>query len=178
MSMFAARQLVRRAPEAVRTYAAVSRTVSVPQPQEESLETAPPPIPMSNAPQYNPDVEPALHAMGYPALSSASRQLRSPKGWWDNQERVNFGEPVPENDDIQSMWAPDVHKIKPSSAVAQLLLMFGAVGAFAFGVYEFRAQPHALPRAYPHDGLVQALSGTSDPQYAARTEAENTVDDE
>lgn len=88
------------------------------------------------------------------------------------------------------MWAPDVHKIKPSSALSQLLLMFGAVGVFAFGVYEMRAQPHAvstaeslpardltpdagrktmhtqLPRAYPHDGLVQALSGTEDSQYA------------
>ena len=90
------------------------------------------------------------------------------------------------------MWAPDVHKIKPSSALSQLLLMFGAVGLFAFGVYEMRAQPHAvsfpfsppsfgtgagtdpippflarqLPRAYPHDGIVQALSGTSDSQYA------------
>jgi NADH dehydrogenase (ubiquinone) 1 beta subcomplex subunit 8 len=110
--------------------------------------------------------------VGYPALSSASRQLRNPKGWWDNQERVNFGEPVrtvpyrstpsrvgdthpltsprrqlekvPENDDIQSMWAPDVHAIKPSSALSQLLLMFGAVGLFAFGVYEMRAQPHAV----------------------------------
>lgn len=117
--------------------------------------------------------------MGYPALSSASRQLRNPKGWWDNQERVNFGEPVrpiplfglstrstrhpdplplqvPENDDIQSMWAPDVHKIKPSSALSQLLLMFGAVGLFAFGVYEMRAQPHAVSQV----ALLLSLSGT------------------
>ncbi|KWU44201.1 hypothetical protein RHOSPDRAFT_34214 [Rhodotorula sp. JG-1b] len=176
--MLASRQLVRVAAPSIRAYATVKRTTNVAPPAEESMETAPPPIPMSSAPLYNPDAEPALHAMGYPALSSASRQLRNPKGWWDNQERVNFGEPVPENDDIQSMWAPDVHKIKPSSALSQLLLMFGAVGLFAFGVYEMRAQPHALPRAYPHDGIVQALSGTSDSQYAARTEAENAVEDE
>ncbi|BGP54324.1 hypothetical protein JCM8202_000756 [Rhodotorula sphaerocarpa] len=176
--MLARQQLVRLAAPAQRAYAtAVRRTNAQPEP-EESLETAPPPIPASTAPQYNPDHEPALHAMGYPALSGASRQLRNPKGWWDNQERVNFGEPVPENDDIQSMWAPDVHKIRPSSALTQLLMAFGGVGLFSFFVYEMRAPAPALPRAYPHDGLVQALSGTEDSQYAARTEAENAVEEE
>ena len=33
------------------------------------------------------------------------------------------------------MWAPDVHKVRPSSAVAQLVTMFGLVGLFSVGVY-------------------------------------------
>lgn len=60
------------------------------------------------------------------------------------------------------MWAPDVHKVKPSSALLQLVAMFGAVGLFAAGVYEMRALAPMLPRAYPHDGLVKELSGQTD----------------
>ncbi|GAA5978958.1 hypothetical protein JCM21900_001325, partial [Sporobolomyces salmonicolor] len=121
----------RRAVPALRTYATSSPA------------TSPPPYPAVKTGTYDPDEEPALAAMGYPKLSGQSRQLRDPRGWWDMQERVNFGEPVPENDDIQSMWAPDVHTIKPSSALAQLLTMFGAVGVFAFGVSQIAAPPPA-----------------------------------
>ncbi|BGP46624.1 hypothetical protein JCM10450v2_002471 [Rhodotorula kratochvilovae] len=152
--------------------AALARTYATAAP-----DAAPPPVPLSKAPLYDQDREPALAAMGYPELSRDSRQLRSPRGWWDNQERVRFGEPVPENDDIQSMWAPDVHAVKPSSALTQLLLAFGAVGLFALGVYEIRGPAPMLPRAYPHDGLVKELSGTSDASFAARTEAENQVEE-
>lgn len=74
-------------------------------------------------------------------------------------------------------------------------MAFGGVGLFSFFVYEMRAPAPAvsplsppsltvrrptlltslrtvtsqLPRAYPHDGLVQALSGTEDSQYAVRS---------
>ncbi|GAA5997213.1 hypothetical protein JCM5350_004173 [Sporobolomyces pararoseus] len=140
--------------------------------------TSPPPYPAVKSQLYDPDQEPALADLGYPKLSRDSRQLRNPRGWWDTQERINFGEPVPENDDIQSMWAPDVHKVKPSSALTQLLTMFGALAVFSYGVYHIAAPAPALPRSYPHDGLVQALSGTDDEQYAARTDAANVVEEE
>ncbi|GAA6051491.1 hypothetical protein JCM3770_004559 [Rhodotorula araucariae] len=166
--MLARTALRRVSPSLVRAYATSSAAPDV----------APPPVPLNKAPLYDPDREPALAALGYPELSRDSRQLRPARGWWDNQERVQFGEPVPENDDIQSMWAPDVHAVKPSSALGQLLFMFGAVGLFALGVYEIRAPAPMLPRAYPNDGLVKELSGTDDPSFAARTEAENQVDDE
>ncbi|GAA5856297.1 hypothetical protein JCM9279_006412 [Rhodotorula babjevae] len=157
-----ARTALRRA-AALRTYATAAATPDV----------SPPPIPANKAPLYDPDREPALAQIGYPELSRDSRQLRSPKGWWDNQERIQFGEPLPENDDIQSMWAPDVHKVKPASALAQLVAMFGAVALFALGVYEVRASAPMLPRAYPYDGLSKELGGSP-----ARTEAENAVEDE
>lgn len=51
---------------------------------------------------------------------------------------------VPENDDIQSMWAPDVHKVKPFSAFTQLVLAFSAVGTFAGFVYFIQAPPPAV----------------------------------
>lgn len=77
-----ARTALRRA-AALRTYA----TAAAP-------DASPPPIPATKAPMYDPDREPALAQIGYPELSRDSRQLRSPKGWWDNQERIQFGEPV------------------------------------------------------------------------------------
>ncbi|GAA5821331.1 hypothetical protein JCM10212_006782, partial [Sporobolomyces blumeae] len=119
--------------------------------------TSPPPYPAVKSASYDPDLEPALADLAYPKLSSQSRQLRNPRGWWDTQERINFGEPVPENDDIQSMWAPDVHKVKPSSAFAQLMTMFGALAVFSYGVYNIAAPAPALPRAYPYDGLSKEL---------------------
>ncbi|GAA5892798.1 hypothetical protein JCM5296_006009 [Sporobolomyces johnsonii] len=126
------RLATRRAIPAIRTYATSSPA------------TAPPPYPAVKTSTYDPDEEPALAAMGYPKLPEQSRQLRSPRGWWDNQERVNFGEPVPENDDVLGMWAPDRHAVKPSSALAQLLAMFGAVAVFSFGVYQITAPPPAV----------------------------------
>lgn len=170
----------------------------------------PPPVP-AGTPSYDPSLDPQLAGLNYPQLSTESRQARSPRGWWDQQERVNFGEPVslrtfvsscregqlmrraqvPENDDIQSMWAPDIHKVKPLSAVMQLLTAFALVGVFAGGVYMIRAPapavrpfpigwerlkdadelvpPAQLPRAYPYDGLVKELSGTEDALYAVRS---------
>jgi NADH dehydrogenase (ubiquinone) 1 beta subcomplex subunit 8 len=56
--------------------------------------TSPPPYPAVKSGLYDPDQEPALADLGYPKLSRDSRQLRSPRGWWDTQERINFGEPV------------------------------------------------------------------------------------
>ncbi|BGP14294.1 hypothetical protein JCM10213_007733 [Rhodosporidiobolus nylandii] len=137
--------------------------------------TAPPPIPLVKSATYDPEVEPALADMGYPKLYRESRQLRPARGWDDMQERRNFGEPTPENEDLQSLWAPDVHAVKPSSALSQLLLMFGVVGVFALGVEQIRARPHALPRGYPNNGLVREMSGTDDEQYAVRKQEDNEI---
>jgi len=51
---------------------------------------------------------------------------------------------VPENDDVQSMWAPDVHKVRPSSALAQLATMLSLVGIFSVGVYFSGWEPKAV----------------------------------
>ena len=41
---------------------------------------------------YNED--PQLAGLGFPKIKEVNRQERNPLGWWDNQERTNFGEPV------------------------------------------------------------------------------------
>ncbi|SCZ98916.1 BZ3500_MvSof-1268-A1-R1_Chr3-1g05706 [Microbotryum saponariae] len=118
--------------------------------------------------RYDPEEDPQLADMGYPKLYTTSRQLRSPRGWWDNQERINFGEPA-KNDDIQSMWAPDVHSIKPSSALLQLATMFGVLGLFAGTVYFLRPAPPAMPRTYPTDPSERAIH--------ARPDSANEIED-
>lgn len=52
------------------------------------------PVPPTSAPLHNPEFDPQLAGMAYPNLSTDSRQLRSPRGWWDSQERITFGEAV------------------------------------------------------------------------------------
>lgn len=51
-------------------------------------------FPLPTHAKYDPELDPQLAGLDYPLLSSASRQLRSPKGYWDSQERANFDEPV------------------------------------------------------------------------------------
>lgn len=55
----------------------------------------PPLVPFpAGTPMHDPELDPQLAAMGYPKLTEDSRQLRCPRGWWDRQDRVNFGEAV------------------------------------------------------------------------------------
>lgn len=53
-----------------------------------------------------------------------------------------------ESDDILSMWAPDVHKVAPSSALFQLILAGAGVALFSGGVYLIKASPPGVPREY------------------------------
>ncbi|BGP23247.1 NADH dehydrogenase (ubiquinone) 1 beta subcomplex 8 [Rhodotorula toruloides] len=163
-----ARSLLRRSAATLsRSYATHAPEGLPPVPKSAAIETS----------EYDLVEEPALAGMKYPKMYEDSRQLRNPLHYWDKQERVNFGEPVPLNDDLQSVWAPDYHKIAPSSALLQLGIAFSLIGLFAFAVAETRPDAPALPRAFPYDGLVKELSGTDDPQFAVRTDAENQVDE-
>merc|ERR1712093_555956 len=111
--------------------------------------------------------DPQLAGLGYPQLPQVSRQLRPAKaGWWDEQERINFGETLPESDDTLSMWAPDVHKIPASKAAFHLSVAAGCIALFASLVYVATPERPGIKRTYPYDGLVKELSGTDDQQYA------------
>lgn len=120
----------------------------------------------------------------YPDLPFVSLQQRkySPK-WWDTQEKRNFGETVSasptlhrcgsvadvvafgsgfqlhEQDDVLSVWAPDVHAVPASSALRQLIVAIGVVGVFGSIVYAATPEKPALPRTYPRDGLAAELGG-------------------
>ncbi|KAI3480074.1 hypothetical protein L1887_57851 [Cichorium endivia] len=96
----------------------------------------------------------------YPDLPFVSLQQRkySPK-WWDTQEKRNFGETLHEQDDVLSVWAPDVHAVPASSALRQFIVAIGVVGVFGSIVYAATPEKPALPRTYPRDGLAAELGG-------------------
>ncbi|KAK4058310.1 hypothetical protein OIO90_000467 [Microbotryomycetes sp. JL221] len=139
--------------------------------QAPSTSHTPPVNPPAPSGSYDPELDPQLADMAYPKVYTESRQLRNPRGWWDTQERIQFGEPVPESDDVQSMWAPDVHKVKPSSAFAQLVTVFLTVAGFGYLVTVTSPFAPALPRGYAEDDASLAAVG-------ARKLSENEVADE
>ncbi|TKY89607.1 hypothetical protein EX895_001392 [Sporisorium graminicola] len=112
----------------------------------------------------------------YPDLPFVSNQQRkySPK-WWDPQEKRNFGETPHEQDDVLSVWAPDVHAVPASSALRQFLIAIGVVVLFGSTVYAATPEKPALPRTYPREGLATELGGE---QVAAPKEGAFSADAE
>ncbi|KAJ1023148.1 hypothetical protein NDA16_003301 [Ustilago loliicola] len=118
----------------------------------------------------------------YPDLPFVSQQQRkySPK-WWDPQEKRNFGETPHEQDDVLSVWAPDVHAVPASSALRQFLVAIGVVVLFGSTVYAATPEKPALPRTYPRDGLATELGGeqvAAPKEGAFSGDAEDDEDDE
>ncbi|CEG74814.1 hypothetical protein RMATCC62417_09961 [Rhizopus microsporus] len=91
----------------------------------------------------------------YPNLPRYSAQARGPHGWWDPQDKRNFGETLHEEDEIMGVWAPDLHEYSPRKALAQLAFFFGVVGAVAGLVYKTYPESPAAKRTYPYDGLKE-----------------------
>ncbi|GBE87986.1 Ndufb8, NADH dehydrogenase 19kDa subunit [Sparassis latifolia] len=103
------------------------------------------------------DEDPQL--AGYPQLPYISRQLLPPKGWEDPQMRRNFGDTLHEEEEVLSMWGPDVSPLPPKTALRQFTI--ATLGFVTFGVvvnYLVPARP-AVPREYPYSGLVKELGG-------------------
>ncbi|KZT29751.1 hypothetical protein NEOLEDRAFT_1084521 [Neolentinus lepideus HHB14362 ss-1] len=106
----------------------------------------------------NPEMDdPQLN--GYPRLPYVSRQYLPPKGWDDPQMRRNFGDTMHEQEEILSMWGPDIPVVPPQTA----LLHFGlaVLGFVGIGVICVALTPDipALRRQYPYDGLKKELGG-------------------
>ncbi|KAF9578262.1 hypothetical protein BGW38_006037 [Lunasporangiospora selenospora] len=96
----------------------------------------------------------------YPNLPMYNQQWRSgfeSAGYWDRQDRRNYGETVPEEDDVLNIWSPDVWAFPTALGVKRLLTAAAAFIGFGYFVAETRAQPHFERRTYPYDGLVDAL---------------------
>ncbi|KAI4518716.1 hypothetical protein K523DRAFT_289183 [Schizophyllum commune Tattone D] len=88
-----------------------------------------------------------------------NKQYRAPKGWDDPQMRRNFGDPMHEQEELVSMWGPDIPVIDPSIALRHFTIAFSI---FA-GIYALSCavspQIPAIRREYPHDGLKNAFGG-------------------
>ncbi|KAG6821296.1 hypothetical protein H0H93_000157 [Arthromyces matolae] len=118
------------------------------------------------------EVDPQLD--GYPQLPFVSRQHLPPTGWQDPIMRRNFGDTLHEEEEVLSMWGPDIPPTPPSTAASHFLIAVTAFVSFGFLVrYGLLQDPPAVRREYPYGGLVTELGGLD--ENKARTQ---TVDDE
>ncbi|KAI8377958.1 uncharacterized protein BYT42DRAFT_572319 [Radiomyces spectabilis] len=113
----------------------------------------------------------------YPNLPRNSNQVRGPYGWWDPQDRRNFGEPLHEEDEIFSVWGPDLHTYSPYKALAQLGLAALITAGFAGIVYKTYPDRPAVQRTYPYDGLKAEL-GARDNDIITRGARVEPADEE
>ncbi|CDH56272.1 nadh-ubiquinone oxidoreductase ashi subunit (ci-ashi or ndufb8) domain-containing protein [Lichtheimia corymbifera JMRC:FSU:9682] len=93
----------------------------------------------------------------YPNLPRYSTQTRGPYGWWDPQDKRNFGETVHEEDELYGVWAPDLFHYSPYKALAQLGLAAGIFAGVSYLVYNNYPERPASKRTYPYDGLKAEL---------------------
>ncbi|THV07343.1 hypothetical protein K435DRAFT_643703 [Dendrothele bispora CBS 962.96] len=98
----------------------------------------------------------------YPIAPPGSRQWLPPTGWDDVQERRNFGDPLPEHDELMSMWGPDIPPpgVTPSTALRHFVLAaLTFSGIFFVTKNVLTPEPHFTRRTYPYDGLSKELGG-------------------
>eukprot|EP00048_Salpingoeca_helianthica_P014879 m.224007 g.224007 ORF g.224007 m.224007 type:complete len:121 (+) comp16376_c0_seq1:1-363(+) len=94
----------------------------------------------------------------YPDFPAVSSQVKSPHGFWDPQDRRNFGDKVHENDDILSGWVVDTTyangRVNNKQAFRELLtalaLLAGLYGLASFVNRKDRhpARPRDVPKPY------------------------------
>ncbi|KAG0706758.1 Ndufb8, NADH dehydrogenase 19kDa subunit [Suillus ampliporus] len=107
----------------------------------------------------------------YPELPWVSNQELPPRGWWDQQMRRNFGDPIQEYDEVLSMWGPDTPPVAPQSALFQLSLAISAFVGFGFLCkYALVPDRPTVPREYPFSGLVRELGGLEENKAREETE--------
>ncbi|KAK0500423.1 hypothetical protein EDD18DRAFT_1149937 [Armillaria luteobubalina] len=111
----------------------------------------------------------------YPKVPNVSRQYLPAKGWQDPLTRRNFGDPVHEQDELYSMWGPDIPTIAPHIALRHFTYAVISFVSFGFVVkYALTPEMPAIRRQYPFGGLVTELGGLD--ANKARVEDESDVD--
>ncbi|KAI1796854.1 hypothetical protein LXA43DRAFT_969460 [Ganoderma leucocontextum] len=134
------------------------------------------PVPTTPAPltsTLHEDDDPQL--ADYPRLPFVSKQLRPPRGWEDPQFRRNFGETLHEQEEIVSMWGPDVPVVPPQTAARWFsIAVLGFVGLGVIVNYAPFEIP-AVRREYPFSGLVSELGSLE--ANTARVEQDTEVDE-
>ncbi|RXW25589.1 hypothetical protein EST38_g210 [Candolleomyces aberdarensis] len=104
------------------------------------------------------EVDPQLE--GYPQLPFIQRGTLPARGWDDMLERRNFGEPIHEQEELLSMWGPDVPVVEPRVAARHFLIAVTGFIAFGFTVkYALTQDPPVIRREYPYNGLIKELGG-------------------
>ncbi|KAI0671778.1 hypothetical protein C8Q78DRAFT_991332 [Trametes maxima] len=111
----------------------------------------------------------------YPRLPFVSKQTRPARGWEDLQFRRNYGEPLHEQEEVLSMWGPDVPVVPPQTAIRWFSI--AVLGFVSFGVLCNYGHPEipAVRREYPFGGLVNELGGLD--ENKARVEQDSEADE-
>lgn len=88
------------------------------------------------------------------------RHFRDPYGgWWDKQERRNFGEPVHEDNDILAMFSPERHThVSTAKGLFHVGCFIAAVLGLSGVVKMYYPDKPATPRTFP-GGLEKELGG-------------------
>ncbi|KAF6759941.1 hypothetical protein DFP72DRAFT_884723 [Ephemerocybe angulata] len=96
-----------------------------------------------------------------------------PRGWDDMLERRNIGEPIHEQEELLSMWGPDVPSVPPEEATRHFLIALAGFVSFGFFVkYVLAPEPPVVRRQYPYDGLVKELGGLEENKARPLVESE------
>ncbi|KAJ5464631.1 uncharacterized protein N7458_000317 [Penicillium daleae] len=111
-------------------------------------------------------IAPRAHFSQIPALRAAEiedphqRQFRDPYGgWWDKQEKRNFGEPVHEDNEILGVFSPEQYNHVSSGKGFLHLGVFVAAFLSLCGVVSlYYPDKPSVPKAYV-DGLEKELGG-------------------
>ncbi|PUU73289.1 hypothetical protein B9Z19DRAFT_1117411 [Tuber borchii] len=111
-------------------------------------------------PNFDDATDPGMNG-GYVNPPAEKRQFRDPYAdWWDKQGRRNFGEPLHEDDDLLGRFTPEEYThFKPRWAFAMNGIFIATMLGFCGVVYALYPDMPAVPRTFPHDGLLDALGG-------------------
>ncbi|KAJ2713784.1 hypothetical protein H4R19_002076 [Coemansia spiralis] len=107
--------------------------------------------------KYYLDPEPQIG--DYPNLPQKFAEERPQLGWWDRQNRRNFGEPIPEQDEILNMMAPTQYKSPGWKQVGKMWAgVIIAIGSVYYLIANVRPQRPYMRSFYPN-GLKDELGG-------------------
>ncbi|KAJ2774670.1 hypothetical protein IWQ57_000715 [Coemansia nantahalensis] len=107
--------------------------------------------------QYYVDPEPQIG--DYPNLPHKFAEDRPQRGWWDRQNRRNFGEPVHEQDEILNMMAPTQYRSPGWKQVGKMWAgVIATIGSVYYLIANVRAERPYLRAFYPN-GLKEELGG-------------------
>ncbi|ORX36631.1 hypothetical protein BD324DRAFT_626623 [Kockovaella imperatae] len=103
------------------------------------------------------EIDPQLQ--GYPQLPYVFTQERPAKGWWDRQNRRNFGEVLHEENDMLGIFGPDKPAVSSLRATLQILTATACVALIGYIGTKIMPERSAVPRQYPYNGLEKEYGG-------------------
>jgi NADH dehydrogenase (ubiquinone) 1 beta subcomplex subunit 8 len=106
------------------------------------------------------DVNGHIQNGGYQNPPAVKRQHRDPYGgWWDKQEKRNFGEPVHEDNEILSVFSPEQYThVSPGKGFRHLGVFVAAFLSLCGVVSLYYPDKPSAPKVYV-DGLEKELGG-------------------